>query len=83
MAQTRKDLRGRILRKRDAAGIRQTVFVFLHGSACTAQVYLCKGSNYLYMYDHFIRESFRNKLITDIKYSDVLQFIYAVIESCF
>jgi len=31
-------------------------------------------SNYLYVWDHFIRDTFGKKLIADIKYSDVLQF---------
>ena len=31
-------------------------------------------SNYLYMYDRFIRETFGKKKIAEIKYSDVLQF---------
>ena len=31
-------------------------------------------SNYLYMYDRFIRDTFDKKKIADIRYSDVLQF---------
>ena len=31
-------------------------------------------SNYIYMYDRFVRETFGKKKIADIKFSDVLQF---------
>lgn len=31
-------------------------------------------ANYLYMYDRFIRDTFGNKKVADVKYSDVLQF---------
>lgn len=31
-------------------------------------------TNYMYMYDHFVRNSFGEKLIKDIKYSDILYF---------
>lgn len=37
-------------------------------------------SNYLYMYDRFIRDTFGNKKIADIKYSDVLQFYFYLLE---
>ncbi len=37
-------------------------------------------SNYLYLYDRFIRDTFRNKQITDVKYSDVLQFYNYLLE---
>ena len=33
-------------------------------------------SNYLYTYDHFVREDFGKKKLIDIKYSDVLQYYY-------
>lgn len=33
-------------------------------------------SNYLYMYDHYVRDTFGRKKIAEIKYSDVLQFYY-------
>lgn len=33
-------------------------------------------SNYLYMYDQFVRETFGKRKIADIKYSDVLHFYY-------
>lgn len=36
-------------------------------------------SNYLYTYDHFIRDTFGRKKLIDIKYSDVLQFYYYLI----
>ena len=31
-------------------------------------------SNYLYMYNHFVRESFGNRILSTIKYSDVKQY---------
>ena len=31
-------------------------------------------TNYMYMYDHFVRDSFGKRKIGDIKYSDVLEF---------
>ena len=31
-------------------------------------------SNYIYVYDHFVRDTFGMKRLADIKYSDVLQF---------
>ncbi len=33
-------------------------------------------SNYLYIYDHFVRDNFGMKKLIDIKYSDVLQYYY-------
>ncbi len=123
MAQTRKDLRGRILRKgemqrasdkrysysyTDPLGRRKFIYakdlvtlrereaqltkdqqdgldIYVAGKATVNFVFdrymslktnlrATTRSNYLYMYDRFIRESFGNKLIADIKYSDVLQF---------
>lgn len=35
--------------------------------------------NYMYMYDRFVRDTFGMKKIKDIKYSDVLQFYYYLI----
>ena len=31
-------------------------------------------SNYIYTYDHFVRDTFGKKKLAEIKYSDVLQF---------
>jgi len=36
-------------------------------------------SNYLYVYDHFVRGTFGKKKIIDVKYSDVLQFYYSLV----
>lgn len=33
-------------------------------------------SSYFYTYDHYVRDTFGNKRIAEIKYSDVLQFYY-------
>ena len=38
-------------------------------------------SNYLYMYDHFIRETFGQKFVAKVKYSDVLQFYNHLLEN--
>lgn len=35
--------------------------------------------NYIYMYDRFVRDTFGNKKIAEVKYSDVLQFYYYLI----
>ena len=37
-------------------------------------------SNYLYMYDRFIRDTFGKKKIAEIKYSDVFQFYFHLLE---
>ncbi len=37
-------------------------------------------SNYMYMYNHFVRNTFGKKKISDIKYSDVLQFYLYLLE---
>jgi len=36
-------------------------------------------SNYMYMYDHFVRPDFGKRKITEIRYSDVKQFYYSLI----
>lgn len=36
-------------------------------------------SNYIYMYDRFVRNEFGNKLLTDVKYTDVKLFYYHLI----
>ena len=38
-------------------------------------------SNYLYMYDHFIRNTFGKKFIAKVKYSDILQFYNQLLDS--
>ena len=39
-------------------------------------------SNYLYLWDRFVRETFGKKKIAGIKYSDVLQFYYYLMKEC-
>ena len=56
MAEARKDLRGRVLRKGEV------------------QRSSDKRYMYTYTYDHYVRETFGQKRIAEIKYSDVLQF---------
>ena len=123
MAQTRKDLRGRVLRKgesqrrsderyvytyTDPLGRRKYVYaqdlvtlrekeaqlmkdqmdgldIYVAGKATINFVFdrymslknnlkPTTKSNYLYMYDRFIRETFGKRNIAEIKYSDVVQF---------
>lgn len=123
MAQTRKDLRGRVLRKgesqrrsderyvytyTDPLGRRKYVYaqdlvtlrekeaqlmkdqmdgldIYVAGKATVNFVFdrymslknnlkPTTKSNYLYMYDRFIRDTFGKRNIAEIKYSDVVQF---------
>ena len=123
MATTRKDLRGRILRKgemqrssdkryaysyTDPLGRRKYIYandlvtlrekeaqltkdqmdgldIYVAGKATVNFVFerymslktnlrQTTRSNYLYMYDRFIRDTFGKKKIAEIRYSDVLQF---------
>ena len=39
-------------------------------------------SNYLYLWDRFVRDTFGKKKIAEIKYSDVLQFYYYLMKEC-
>ena len=123
MAQTRKDLRGRVLRKgesqrrsdgryvytyTDPLGRRKYVYaqdlvalrekeaqlmkdqmdgldIYVAGKATVNFVFdrymslknnlkPTTKSNYLYMYDRFVRDTFGKRNIAEIKYSDVVQF---------
>ena len=129
MAQTRKDLRGRVLRKgesqrrsdgryvytyTDPLGRRKYVYaqdlvtlrekeaqlmkdqmdgldIYVAGKATINFVFdrymslknnlkPTTKSNYLYMYDRFIRDTFGKRNIAEIKYSDVVQFYNHLIE---
>ena len=129
MAQTRKDLRGRVLRKgesqrrsdgryvytyTDPFGRRKYVYaqdlvtlwekeaqlmkdqmdglnIYVAGKATVNFVFdrymslknnlkPTTKSNYLYMYERFIRETFGKRNIAEIKYSDVVQFYNHLIE---
>ena len=129
MAQTRKDLRGRVLRKgesqrrsderyvytyTDPLGRRKYVYaqdlvtlrekeaqlmkdqmdgldIYVAGKATVNFVFdrymslksnlkPTTRSNYLYMYDRFIRDTFGKRNIAEIKYSDVVQFYNHLIE---
>ncbi len=130
MAKTRKDLRGRALRKgeiqrnsdkryaycyTDPLGRRKYIYandlvtlrekeaqltknqldgldIYVAGKATVNFVFdrymslknnlrQTTRSNYLYMYDRFIRDTFGNKKIADIKFSDVLQFYNHLLEN--
>lgn len=49
-------------------------FVFDRYMSTKANLRQTTKSNYLYMYDRFVRNTFGEKLIAGIKYSDVLQY---------
>lgn len=125
MAKTRKDLRGRSLRKgevqrasdkrymytyTDPLGRRKFIYandltqlrekeekllkdqldgldIYVAGKATLNETFDCyistkynlresTRSSYLYTYDHYVRDTFGLKRIAEIKYSDVLQFYY-------
>ncbi len=131
MAQTRKDLRGRVLRKgevqrasdkryvytyTDPLGRRKFIYandlvelrkkeeklikdqldgldLYTSGRATvndTFDRYISTKyelrdstrSNYLYMYDRFVRDTFGTKKLIDVKFSDVLQFYYYLVNEC-
>lgn len=129
MAKTRKDLRGRTLRKgemqrssdkrysycyTDPLGRRKYIYandlvtlrekeaeltknqldgldIYIAGKATVnfvfdrymklkANLRQTTRSNYLYMYDRFVRNTFGNKKIADIRFSDVLQFYNCLLQ---
>ena len=129
MAKTRKDLRGRALRKgemqrssdkrysycyTDPLGRRKYIYandlvtlreketeltknqldgldIYIAGKATVnfvfdrymklkANLRQTTRSNYLYMYDRFVRNTFGNKKIADIRFSDVLQFYNCLLQ---
>ena len=49
-------------------------FVFDHYMSLKNNLKPTTKSNYLYMYDRFIRDTFGKRNIAEIKYSDVVQF---------
>ena len=56
------------------AGKATVNFVFDRYMSLKTNLRQTTRSNYLYMYDRFIRDTFGKKKIADIRYSDVLQF---------
>ncbi len=56
------------------AGKATVNFVFDRYMSLKTNLRQTSRSNYLYMYDRFVRETFGQKKITAIKFSDVLQF---------
>ena len=56
------------------AGKATVNFVFDRYMKLKANLRQTTRSNYLYMYDRFVRNNFGNKKIADIRFSDVLQF---------
>ena len=67
----RKDGKGRVLRKGEH--YRKTDGRYSYISTKT-EVRSTTKANYLYTWDHFIRDTFGKKKIKDVKYSDVLFF---------
>ena len=55
-------------------------FVFDRYMSTKSNLRQTTKSNYSYMYDRFVRETFGQKHIADIKYSDVLQFYQYLLE---
>lgn len=56
------------------AGSANLNFVFDRYMSTKSDLRSSTYTNYMYMYDHFVRETFGKKKIAEIKYSDVLQF---------
>lgn len=62
-----------------AAGNADLNFVFDRYISTKTDLRRTTYTNYTYMYDHFVRETFGKKKIGEIKYSDVLYFYYHLI----
>ena len=56
------------------AGKADVNFLFDRYMSTKQQLRQSTRSNYLYTYDHFVRDSFGKKIIGTVKYSDVLGF---------
>ena len=62
------------------AGKATVNFVFDRHMKLKANLRQTTRSNYLYMYDRFVRNTFGNKKIADIRFSDVLQFYNCLLQ---
>ena len=62
-----------------AAGNASLNFVFDRYISTKTELRRTTYTNYMYMYDHYVRDSFGKKKIGEIKYSDVLYFYYHLI----
>ena len=62
------------------AGKATVNFVFDRYMSLKSNLKPTTRSNYLYMYDRFIRDTFGKRNIAEIKYSDVVQFYNHLIE---
>ena len=62
------------------AGKATVNFVFDRYMKLKANLRQTTRSNYLYMYDRFVRNTFGNKKIADIRFSDVLQFYNCLLQ---
>ena len=56
------------------AGKATVNFVFDRYMSLKTNLRQTTRSNYLYMYDHFVRDTFGKKKMAEVRYSDVLQF---------
>lgn len=63
------------------AGSADLNFVFDRYISTKSELRSTTYSNYTYMYYHFVRDGFGKKKIGEIKYSDVLQFYYDLIQN--
>lgn len=63
-----------------AAGKSTVNFVFDRYISTKSELRETTKSNYIYMYDRFIRQGFGKKKIASVKYSDVLQFYQHLIK---
>ena len=62
-----------------AAGNASLNFVFDRYISTKTELRRTTYTNYMYMYDHYVRDSFGKKKIGEIKYSDVLYFYYHLV----
>lgn len=65
-----------------AAGNATLNFVFDRYISTKYELRKTTLSNYMYMYDHFVRDGFGTKKIGEIKYSDVRYFYYHLLNEC-
>lgn len=65
-----------------AAGNATLNFVFDRYISTKYELRKTTLSNYMYMYNHFVRDGFGTKKIGEIKYSDVRYFYYHLLNEC-
>lgn len=65
-----------------AAGKADLNFLFDRYISTKSELRSTTYSNYMYMYDHFVRELFGKKKVADVKYSDILYFYEYLMKEC-